>query len=119
MSGSNKGAHKMVMPSQCGQVPNRNGQSAPSQNYLHWRAAGFPARPNRQRRGGRQQANQVAMPTMLGQLLILQNLIVFYFQISRFFRSSHTNAIISEICLIYHAVLLLLQLKWRNVVICF
>ena len=68
MCGSNRGAHKTVIPSQCDHVPNNKGQRAPSQNYSQWCAAGFPARPNHERRGGRQQAKQMAMPNTMGLL---------------------------------------------------
>ena len=68
MDGSNARAHKTIMPPQCGRQPCTRSKREPGPNYLQWRTAGFPPRPNNRRQGGgRQQQNQMTMPTMIGQ----------------------------------------------------
>ena len=67
MGGTNKGAHKTIMPSQCGRTPSTRGQYQATQWYLNWRAAGFPAKPYRGRNNGNQQANQMGGQMPAGQ----------------------------------------------------
>ena len=70
MGGSNAGAHKTTMPSQCGRTPNTKTQSESDPRHSQWRAAGFPPTPrpfNRRNGGGRQQQGQMMMPSMYGQ----------------------------------------------------
>jgi len=43
MGGTNRGIHKMIMPSQCGLRRQTRKQKAATQPYLMWKAAGFPA----------------------------------------------------------------------------
>ena len=68
MDGYVAGTHKTIILSQYGRAPNRRGQCEPGLSYLQWCPTGFPPRPSNERRGGvRQQANQMAMPNMMGQ----------------------------------------------------